>query len=86
MPRSPMQWRDQSQDLLWVLWIIVRCAIVAGVILVCGRGLELVSGWLFKGGTTNWSVGVVRVLSDLFAIVTFLCLAIRDIWVYFFEP
>jgi hypothetical protein len=79
-----MQWCDQWRDLLWIVWIIVKCAIVAGIVLICGRALELLSLHLFVNAASNWSVSVVRVLSDVFAMFTFICLAVRDIWIYFF--
>lgn len=82
--QSPMHWRVQRQDLFCILWIILKCAIVAGFVLLCGRGLEFLSTWLSTNGAETWSVRVVRALSDIFAIVTFVCLAVRDIWLYFF--
>jgi len=82
---SPMQWRDQWRDLAWIVWIIVKCAIVAASVLICVRDLEVLSSWLFMNGAENWSASVVRVLSDVFAMFTFVCLAARDIWMSFFD-
>jgi hypothetical protein len=83
--QSRMQWRDQREDLVCILWIIAKCAIVAASVLLCGRGLQLLSIELFVNGAETWSVSMVRTLSDVFAIVTFVCLALRDIWLYFFS-
>ena len=72
-------------DLFWVIWIILKSAVVTDVVLLCGRGLQLLSTWLFTSGTENWSAGVVRTLSEVFAIITFVSLVIRDFCTYFFR-
>jgi hypothetical protein len=83
-PGELMQWSDQWRDLLWIVWIIVKCALVAGSVLICGRSLAALSTWLSMNSGEIWSASMVRALSDVFAMFTFICLAIRDIRKYFF--
>jgi len=79
---GPTQWREEMQDFLYILWIIAKGFIVASVILLCGRGLAVESKWLFGDGKEDWSVEVIKVLSDLFAILAFISLAVRDLRKY----
>jgi hypothetical protein len=72
--------REHLNDLLAILAIIVKELIVAVAILASGWVLlELSARWSPHGG---WSAEVIKALSELFAILAFVVLAIRDLWRY----
>ena len=81
MPKSIKRiLREHSNDLLAILAIILKELIVAIAILASGWVLlELSARWFPKG---RWSTEVTKVLSELFAILAFVVLAIRDLWRY----
>lgn len=72
--------REHSSDLLAILAIILKELIVAIAILASGRVLlGLSARWSPHGG---WSTEVIKALSELFSILAFVVLAIRDLWRY----
>ncbi len=72
---------EHLRDLAAVLIILAKELIVAVVIIVFGNFLATIS--VRFSAQRRWSTETIEILSDVFAILTFVGLAIRDLWVYF---
>jgi len=81
MAKSPKRIaKENLKDLLAILAILLKEFVVALSIVILGRVLAWASETLSPHG--EWSIGAIKALSDLFSILTFVVLAVKDIWRY----
>lgn len=69
--------RSHWLDLVHIILILLKELIVAATVLCSGRFLIFLSNRLYPQG--GWSNDTIRILSDLFAILAFVALAVRDL-------
>jgi hypothetical protein len=81
MPQSRkalLEWH--LDDLVAILLILFKELVVAVAILGSGRAIVAVATLLFPEG--GWSTRLIKTLSELFAVLAFIVLAVRDLWRY----